>query len=89
MKTYRFTVALNGVPDDGGESFDDVSDALFAVGCDDCTPIYSAGMTGAMFSRDAKSLESAIATAVADIKKAGYDVEEVTIERSCIPELAA
>ena len=84
MKTYRFTIYLNGV-----EMTDDVAEALYEAGCDDCTPCSHGDESYAHFSREANSLESAVASAVANVKSAGYEVERVQINESDLAGLTS
>lgn len=76
MKTYRFTAILKGI----SCLEDEISERLYEAGCDDSSPFSGGGITGAAFDRDADSLEAAIASAVADIRKAGYEIERVQID---------
>lgn len=76
MKTYGFTVILKGIPC----LEDEIAERLYKAGCDDSSPFSAGGITGAAFDRDADSLEDAIASAVADVRNAGYEVERVQID---------
>jgi hypothetical protein len=76
MTTYDFTLVLGGQADLTLE----LSDQLFAAGCDDCTPSQRSGIVHIGFSREAADLESAIRSAVADVAKAGCIVTRVEIE---------
>lgn len=84
MKTYGFTVVLKGVPC----LEDEIAERLYESGCDDSTPFSGGGLTGAAFAREAVSLEVAISSAVADVRRAGYEVERVMIEDEELAELA-
>jgi hypothetical protein len=84
VKTYSFTVVLAGIP----SLSDEIIERLFAAGCDDCTPLSGDGVTKAMFDRQAGSLESAITSATAEIRSAGFDVGQFTIETEDLAALA-
>jgi len=83
MKTYFFTVILRDVP----ELTEDVSEVLFEAGCDDGSPYSRGGTTGVRMAREAQSLEHAIASAIADIRKAGHDMERVEIDHAHAADL--
>ena len=83
MKTWDFTVILQGVED----MTDVLSDALYEAGCDDATAGNSAGVASASFSREAPSLHAAISSAVRDIRKAGCEASRVEIEELTETEL--
>jgi hypothetical protein len=51
-----------------------IADALYESGCDDGTPFSSRGIAGIGFSREARSLEEAVRSAIADVSKAGFTV---------------
>lgn len=84
MHKYEFSVILR----DAIELTDEVADALFAAGCNDGTPGTFGGRFVIDFSREAKSLEKAIATAIADVRRAGYEVEHVEIEAGAVSQSA-
>lgn len=71
--TYRFTVVLADI----NEMTTDLADALFAAGCDDGHPWSSDGVAAITFDREAKSLVSAIRSAIADVQIAGCVVRKV------------
>ena len=73
METFEFQVMLAGVDQITGE----MADALFSAGCDDGTPFSTGGMAGIGFSREARSLEEAVRSAIADVARAGYSVKRV------------
>ena len=75
MKEQEFTVILAGI----SEITDEAANALYEAGCDDGSPGSCDGVVSVDFHRDAPTLESAIQSAVADIRKAGYQVERVEI----------
>jgi hypothetical protein len=58
-----------------------LGNAVYEAGCDDGTLGVSNGETFVLLHREAKDLESAIRSAVADVQKAGCVVDCVKIER--------
>lgn len=76
MTKYEFTLILAGAP----ELTDELCDALFAAGCDDGSPGQSGGVTRIDFDREAKSLEEAIRSAIANVQAAGCKVDRLQIE---------
>ena len=80
--TYGFTLYFEDVH----EMTEAIADALFGAGCDDSTPFSRDGEAGAGFDRVAESLESAITTAVADVRSAGLRVKRVTIDPADLPK---
>jgi hypothetical protein len=76
MNTYEFTLILKGAP----ELTEDLADQLFAAGCDDGTPGMCGGITTIDFHREARSLEDAIRSAVAQVSSAGCTVQRVEID---------
>ena len=84
MTKYEFTLILKGVR----ELTEDMADALYEVGCDDGTPGTCNGIGTIDFHREADSLESAIRSAIANVKLAGYEVERVEIEADTMPQPA-
>jgi hypothetical protein len=57
------------------------SDRLFEAGCDDSTPGTFEGRAHADFHRDAKTLDEAIRSAVADAQKAGLTVARIELTK--------
>jgi hypothetical protein len=84
MHKYDFALVLAG----DLRLTDEVADALYAAGCDDGTPGESCGRFVIDFTREAESLEKAIATAIANVRQAGYEVEHVEIEAAAVSESA-
>ena len=78
---YEFTVILAN-PD---EMTADLTDALFAAGCDDGHPWSSDGVAAITFDRAADSLVSAIRPAIADVQKDGCVVRKVEMEPDAAP----
>lgn len=85
MKTYRFTIFLKDV----GAMTEDIAESLYVAGCDDSSPGSHGGQTYAAFDRDANSLESAVASAVANVRSAGYAIDRVQIDESDLAVLSA
>jgi hypothetical protein len=65
---------------------EDMAEALFAAGCDDCTPVMSNGVPLIYFRREAVNLHEAIRSAVANVQQAGCKVAEVRIEAEALPK---
>lgn len=76
MTTYEFDIVISGVE----EISDDQADALFAAGCDDATPASSNGAAWIHFDREASSLESAIRSAVVQVRTAGLSVSKIELD---------
>lgn len=85
MKEQRFTVILDGVT----EMTDEVANALYESGCDDASPGSCNGVAHVAFDREAGSLEGAIRSAIADIRKAGFQPLRVEIDCDDLDALAA
>ncbi|NLY01989.1 MAG: hypothetical protein GXY83_38390 [Rhodopirellula sp.] len=64
---------------------EDMAEALFQAGCDDCTPVVSNGVPFLYFHREADGIHEAIRSAVADVERAGCKVAEVRIEAEALP----
>jgi len=75
MKTYEFMLILT-VP----EVTDQDCDALYEAGCDDGTVVTRGAVTYVAFDREAESLEEAIRSATADVRKAGFDVARIEMD---------
>ena len=75
MKSYDFTLVLSDVSD----VTDDQGDALFNAGCDDGTIVTRDGQVFIDFTRESSSLEDAINSAAADVKRAGFQVDHVEV----------
>ena len=76
MKTYCFRLYFQGLD----YMSEDTAEALYEAGCDDCTPGSDSGRAYADFSRDAESLEAAVASAATDSQRAGCDIDRVEID---------
>lgn len=85
MKTYEFTINFR----DLDYMSEELAAALYAAGCDDCSPGSDCGRAYADFAREATSLEAAIASAVANVQQAGCTVDQVVIADDRINALEA
>lgn len=74
METYDFKLLLEQVDVDEAEA-----DALYAR-CKDGTLITAAGETYMDFDREARSLEDAVRSAIADVNAAGFRVARVEFQ---------
>ena len=87
MAGYRFAVIVPCQP----MSADEILDATDALGNQGCTDALIRGHGEGMellFEREGASLQDAIASAVADVERAGYGVARVEMEREAIPARA-
>jgi hypothetical protein len=82
---FDFTV----VPVADTEMSEDLAEALYAAGCDDCTPMVSNGVPLICFHREAVNMHEAIRSAVADVQRAGCKVSRVQIEADAIADMIA
>ena len=73
MKVHEFTLILTADPNE------EESDRLYSV-FNDGTLVTTAGVPQVHFHREAPLLEDAIGSALADVRKAGFDVVRVEIE---------
>ncbi len=73
MKVHEFTLILTADPNEKE------SDRLYSI-FNDGTLVTIAGVPQVHFHREAPSLEDAIGSALADVRKAGFDVVRVEIE---------
>jgi O-acetyl-ADP-ribose deacetylase (regulator of RNase III) len=76
MQTYTFTVIMG----DQTEMTEELTEALAAASCDDGLAGSSGGVAAVIFDREAKSLEEAVRSAIADVQKAGCRAVWVKIE---------
>ena len=81
MKTHDFRLILETVPSA------DEADAIYAV-IDDGTFGVVNGVAEVWFDRCAESLETAIESAISDVKTAGFGVKKVEIEADGFPASA-
>jgi hypothetical protein len=70
----------------GTDLSEDVAEALFEAGCDDCSPVVTGGVPLLYFHREAANLHEAIRSAVAEVQRAGCKVAEVRIEAEALPK---
>jgi hypothetical protein len=86
MTEYRFHLVARG-PFTGrlsDEELLDATDALGAVGCDDCSvSVHGRGLE-LEFDREHQSLQEAIASAIRGVEKAGFVVESVQMDRDAV-----
>ncbi len=82
---FDFTV----IPAPETDLSEDLAEALFEAGCDDCTPIVSNGMPLICFHREAANMHEAICSAVADVQRTGCKVSRVLIEAEAIAGMIA
>ena len=75
MKTYEFSIVLKAAA-----VRDEDCDALYEAGCDDGTIVTRNGITHIAFDREAASLEEAIRSATADVRRAGFEVARVEMD---------
>ena len=83
MRTYEFVVTLAK----GTQHSDDLVAAIYDAGCDDGSVWSRADVVQVGFSREAESLEAAIRSAVADVRRAGAAVAEVTMPADALSAL--
>lgn len=74
MKTYGFTLILAGVWDD---MTDEMVGRFLGAGCDDGSPGLCEHRVSVIFSREAETAESAILSAIRDVRAAGFEVERI------------
>lgn len=73
MKTFEFSIIASGL-DPAAKDFEA---RFYNVGCDDATISFQKGHIIVDFAREAETLESAVASAVKAVKKAGAKVDRV------------
>ena len=73
MRVHEFTLILTADPNE------EESDRLYSI-FNDGTLVTLAGVPQIHFHREAPSLEEAIGSALAQVRKAGFDVVRVKIE---------
>ncbi len=78
METHNFRLILNSIPSL------EKADALYSLFNDGTYEIVN-GVAEIWFDRNAKSLEEAIASAIADVKSGGLEVRKVEIEPDGFP----
>ena len=85
MRHYEFDVILTGI----AEVHDEQADALFVAGCDDGTLASRDGTAWVHFDREAESLEAAIASAVSQVRSAGFAVARIELDLNAAAALTA
>jgi len=73
MKTFEFSIIASGVNPDA----DDFGDRFYDAGCDDALVAYQKGHVVLDFAREAKSIDEAIASAIANVRSAGAAVDRI------------
>jgi len=69
----------------GHETILDATDALGEAGCTDASLRGHADGMELLFARSARSLQSAISSAISDVESAGFRVLRVEMQREAIP----
>lgn len=85
MKTYRFTVYIRGLE----EFSDEQANAIYEAGCQDSSVCSGELRAMVHFDRESKSLETAIASAIEQLKAAGMEIDSVEIEQDAAESLIA
>lgn len=75
MVSHQFTFVLRGQA-----IADEDCDALYEAGCDDGTIVTRNGVTHIAFDREAASLDEAIRSATADVRRPGFEVARVEMD---------
>ena len=83
MTDYRFSVIVP-TPQLTHDELLDATDALGDAGCTDASLRGHADGMELLFERAADSLDAAIASAIADVENAGYQVSKVELQREAI-----
>jgi hypothetical protein len=83
MAVFGFRVILDRIE----VMTEEIAESLYQSGCDDCSPFSGDGLAGADFDREAAMLEIAVASAVQDVRKAGYEVARVEIGAQDLAQL--
>ena len=84
MTTFGFTLILHG----HDYMSDDMAEAIYAAGCDDGSCHSGDGIAAVDFDREAPTLEAAIRSAVADVKRAGFKVHHIEMEPEALSQPA-
>jgi hypothetical protein len=84
MPAFRFAVIIATGPK-SPDAILDATDALGDAGCTDASIRGHAAGMELLFTRTARSLQTAIASAIADVESAGFAVVRVEMEREAIP----
>ena len=83
MSSYRFSVIVP-MPAMTNDAILDVTDTLGETGCTDASIRGHVEGMELLFKRTAESLQTAIATAISDVERAGLRVARVEMERESI-----
>jgi predicted DNA-binding transcriptional regulator AlpA len=73
MKTHEFTIVASGL-DPEAEGFED---RFYEAGCDDATISFQKGVILLEFAREAPSFAKALISGIADVQRAGAEVERI------------
>lgn len=84
MPNYRFSVIVPA-PQMTHDEMLDATDALGNAGCTDASIRGHIDGMELLFERSADSLQTAIASAIADVERAGHRVSKVELRREAIP----
>lgn len=84
MPDYRFSVIVPASTMTHEEILD-ATDSLGNAGCTDASIRGHAVGMELLFERTADSLQAAIASAISDVERAGYEVSKVEMQRESIP----
>jgi hypothetical protein len=76
MKTHSFTLILEDIKYEGNFS---ISNALYGAGLSDTFFGYSNKQAMLMVDREASSSYEAVRTAILQVRKAGFEVQEVQV----------
>ena len=80
---YAFSLVLTAA-----DVTDEEADQLYEAGCDDGSILSRGDVTVVQFDRDAATLDDALASAIRDVERAGFQVARVEIERHEVPQSA-
>jgi hypothetical protein len=83
MTAYQFSVIVCTSPMTEDEILD-ATDSLGSAGCSDASIRGHADGMELLFERAADSLQAAIASAIADVERAGFRVGRVELQRESI-----
>lgn len=75
MPTYTFDIILSAT-----DFTDADADRLYEAGTDDATIVTRLGVTRAIFDREADSLEAALHSATADVRRAGQIISRIEMQ---------
>lgn len=93
MTEYRFRLIVRNATSKSAavtnQELLDVTDALGDAGCDDATVSVHADGFELDFERESSSLQDAIASAVGDVERAGFDVVSIQMDRESVIPLGS